>query len=93
MISNIVLSRIIVLPNPVDVILPNNYTYSVLISNFPDTLSTFVNIATFDNLLIDLSSTEYTMDQDALIPFVNTPTFDNRLINLSSTEYTMDQTQ
>ena len=63
MIRNTTLASVIIVPNPVDVILPNNYTYSIFVREYPETLSQFVNEPSFDNILINLSSTNSTMDQ------------------------------
>lgn len=63
MITNTILTKIFVIPNPIDVVLPNNYTYSVFVRDFPDTSLPLVNTTTIDNILINMSSTEYTMDQ------------------------------
>lgn len=63
MIKNTILANVIVVPNPFDVILPNNYTYAVIVREYPDTYAQFVNDPSFDNILINLSSTNSTMDQ------------------------------
>lgn len=63
MIRNTTLASVIVVPNPIDVILPNNYTYSVFVREYPETLFEFVNEPSFDNILINLSSTNSTMDE------------------------------
>ena len=48
---------ITVTPNPLDVIPPNNYTYNVVIEEYPINLTD-----TFDSTTIDFSSDYYTMD-------------------------------
>jgi hypothetical protein len=59
-IMNVPAARIVVKPNPVDVVLPNNYTYTTIITEYPfiDGNSTI----TFDELIYNFSSTEQTMD-------------------------------
>lgn len=53
-------ARVVVTPNPVDVVLPNNYTYTTVITEYP-----FIDRdprITFDQLIYNFSSTEQTMD-------------------------------
>jgi hypothetical protein len=56
-----VMARVMITPNPEDVILPNNYTYKTTISEAPFVRSATYNY-TFDETDIDFSNTIITMD-------------------------------
>jgi len=53
--------QIVVKPIPLNVILPNNYTYSVTTTEFPNIVNT-TNVK-FDSTLFEFSTTNYTMDK------------------------------
>lgn len=57
---NETLAKVVVRPNPRDVVLPNNYTYSVIVSEFPFVES--ANVVSFDDTSINFSNTHVTMD-------------------------------
>jgi hypothetical protein len=75
---------ITITPNPVNVILPNNYTYTTVIT---EELPTSYGIGVtsrlaLDSLAYDMSQ-NYTMDRSYL-------TFDSNQIKMSQTNVTMD---
>lgn len=74
---------ITVTPNPANVILPNNYTYTTIITEeIPTYYGSGTNRTSFDSLAYDMSQ-DYTMDMDYL-------TFDTNKFNMSQTNITMD---
>lgn len=73
---------ITVTPNPNDVILPNNYTYTTVITENIST-SEVESLASFDSTIYDMSQMGKTMDDDFY-------TFDTLAYNMSITNVTMD---
>ena len=52
--------EILIKPNPDNVVLPNNYTYTTIITEFPNATPT--SALKFDTIEIDMSDADYTMD-------------------------------
>lgn len=76
---------ITVTPNPSNVILPNNYTYDVVITEeLPTSYGSGTNRISLDSLAYDMSHTDLSMDDDYL-------TFDTSSVVMSQTNITMDE--
>lgn len=77
------LVTITVKPSPVDVVLPNNYTYTTIIKEYVPIFTGNSTLFTFDSISYDMSNTK-TMDE-------NFYTFDTSRYDMSIIRLTLDQ--
>ena len=57
-------TTITVTPNPTDVVMPNNYTYTTNVSESISSTETWPTVLAFDSLAFDMSHVDQTMDEN-----------------------------